>query len=277
MNLLKLIVTMTLFSLSIPALADQTKINHVVATVNGKDIFLSDLEVYHRSRLLSFSDRKITKIKSLGDLINRELTLQKARKNRLDTNPAVRAQMENALYQAQIAKDLNNSFFKIKITDKEIEKYYQTHPEYRTSLILIRIPAQPSKEQVKIAYEQALKVYQKVRENPQNFDAIAKTTSQLSPDINPHAPDIGFQPVKKLAPEYFEAINGKAIGSVVEPFRTQFGYNIVKITGLKPYNKINKDLYHAILFDVKKQSILNQYFSMLTEKAKVKVNKKVID
>ena len=96
----------------------------VVATVNNARILKSELDVYHQSRLMQFTNRNLTKKQSLQDLINREVALQKARKAGLDTEPAVRAQMENALYQAQIAKDLNEDFSKIKISDNEAQEQF---------------------------------------------------------------------------------------------------------------------------------------------------------
>lgn len=248
----------------------------VVATVNNSRILKSELDTYHRSRLLQFSNRVITKRDSLQDLINREVALQKARRSGLDTVPAVRAQMENALYQAQIAKDLNEEFMKIKVSESDIKSYYNNHPEYKTSVILLRLPAQPSPEQVQTAYERAGLIYQQTRENPQNFDAIARKTSQLSVDINPNNPDIGYQPARQLSPEYFQAIKGKSVGTIVAPFRTQFGFNIVKVTGVKKYSEIDKDLYNAIIFDIRKQKIIDNYFAKLTDRAKIKVNEKLI-
>lgn len=276
---MKLVFTLSLifFSLNIIAQKPTTAIqDQTVATVNGEKISQSQLEIYHRARLLQFSNREITKIKSLGDLINREITLQRAKKAGLQNDPAVKDQMENALFQAQIAKDLNPNFIKIKVTDEEIKTYYQENPEFRTSLILLRLPAQPTPEQVKASYERAISIYQKVREAPQNFDQIAKEYSQLSPDINPNTPDIGFQPARQLSPEYFEAIKSKSIGNIVMPFRTQFGFNIVKITGKKEFSQIDLDLYNAILFDLKKQKIIDQYFEKLAEQSKIKINESLV-
>lgn len=246
----------------------------VVATVNGQAITKTQLEDYHRSRLLQFSNRKITKLSSLKDLINREMTLQKARKAKLANEPKVKDQMENVLYEAQIAQDLNSEFLKIKTTDKEIQKYYKENPEYRTSLILLRLPAQPEPAQVKDVYERAIKVYQEAKAAPQKFDEIAMKNSQLSLEINTNAPDIGFQPASKLPPEYFQAIHNKPMGSITLPFRTQFGFNIVKILEVKPSNQINSDFYKAVLFNLKKQEIMDKYFSKLKNNTRIKVNLK---
>ena len=68
--------------------------------------------------------------------------------------------------------------------------------------------------------------------------------------MNPNSPDIGYQPARQLSPEYFAAINGQSMGSIIAPFRTQYGFNIVKVTGVKKYSEIDKDLYKAIIFDM---------------------------
>lgn len=273
--MVKLSISLIILSFAFSSFA-QSKDDAIVALVNKSKILKSELDIYHRARLLQFSNREITKKQSLQDLINREVALQKARRSGLDTIPAVRAQMENALYQAQIAKDLNDEFLKIKIEDSEIKSYYDQNPEYRSSVILLRLPAQPSPEQVQVAYERAGLIYQQARANPKDFNALAKKTSQLSLDMNPNNPDIGFQPARQLSPEYFQAIKGQSMGTIIAPFRTQYGFNIVKVTAVKKYAEIDKDLYKAILFDIKKQRIMDKYFADLKDRAKIKVNEKLI-
>lgn len=248
----------------------------VVATVGETKITKSQLEIYHGARLLQFSNREITKMKSLGDLINREVTLQRARELKLANISSVKDQMDNVLYQAMIAQDLNNAFMKIQVSDEEIQKYYKKNPEYRTSLILLRLPVQPSGKQTQKVYQRAVTLFQQIRSNPKNFDTMAKANSQLSPDINPNMPDIGFQPARQLTPEYNKAITGRDIGYITPPFRTQFGFNIVKITDVKNIQNINKETYKAIIFDIKKQAIMSEYFSSLVDKTKVKVNNKLV-
>ena len=91
--------------------------NAPVATVNGKKIMLHDfLRNYEQTRLF-ISDKLITKEKVLNDLINREIGIQRAQKNKLASDPVVKNKMEDIMYHAQVSKDLEPRLKDIKVTD----------------------------------------------------------------------------------------------------------------------------------------------------------------
>ena len=100
-----------------------SKSNPVVATVNGKSIRLNDVEANYQSAKLFVTSKVVTKKAVLDELINRELGIKKAKKNKLNEDPTVKRKMEDILYHAQISKDLENQFKKITVTDKEIGNY----------------------------------------------------------------------------------------------------------------------------------------------------------
>ncbi|MFL5783554.1 MAG: peptidylprolyl isomerase, partial [Bacteriovoracaceae bacterium] len=83
---------------------------------------------------------------------------------------------------------------------------------------------------------------------------------------------LGFQPPTRLAPEYFEAIKGKSVGSITPPVRTQMGYHIIKVLGVKSYDQIDKNLYKKIIYDKKRDAMIENYFAQLQKGADVKVN-----
>jgi len=245
-----------------------------VATVNGVKIKKSALDKAFYQNTLYVSDKIVSKEKVLKDLMNKILGVSKAKKAGLDKDPVVKSKMEDVLYHAQISKDLESKLKKIEVSDNDVKKYYKSHPEYRTAHILFRVTANPEKNEVLAAQEQALKVYQALKKSPDKFGELAARYSQSA--TAPNGGDMGFQPSIRMAPEYFQAINGKSDGFISPPVRTQFGYHIVKVLAKKNFDTINMGQYKKIVYDKKRDKILEGYFAGLRKNAKIKINKKYL-
>ncbi len=245
-----------------------------VATVNGKAITQKEFDDYHLQNLKFVGQRKITKEVSLQDLINRELGIQKAKKTGLDKDPKVVARQEDILYHAQISKDLECEFQKITVSDDEVKKYYNDHQEYRTAHILYRLRAEPTADEVKAAYTQSLEIYNQLQKSPEDFSKLANKFSQTS--AAPVGGDLGFQPPTRLAPEYFEAIKGQKVGFISKPVRTQMGFHVIKILGVKSFDQIDKNLYKKIIYDRKRDALIDTYFKNLAKGADIKINQGAI-
>lgn len=243
----------------------------VVATVNGKKITRGELDDYHQQNLRFVSQRKVTRELSLDDLINRELGIQKALKSGLDKDPVVSSKMNDVLYHAQISKDLEGELKKITVSDDEVRKYYSDNKEYRTAHILYRVRAQPTPDEVKKALEQSVAIYDDVSKNPDSFATLANKFSQTT--AAPVGGDLGFQPPTRLAPEYYAAIKGQKVGFISRPVRTQMGYHIIKVLGVKDFDQIDKNVYKKIIYDQKRDAILAKYFQDMQKKADIKINK----
>lgn len=246
----------------------------IVATINGVTIKKSVFEKSYKQNLVFVSDKVVSREKVINDLINRELGIQRARRNKLSKDPVVREKMEDIMYHAQVSKDLEPRLKQIVVTDKDVETYYSGHPEYRTAHILFRMKALPEENEWKAAQQQALKVFKSIEKRPDLFSEMANRYSQTS--TAPNGGDIGFQPAVKLAPEYFEAINGKGKNYITSPVRTQFGYHIIKILAVKKFKSINTALYKKIVYDIKRDKVLAGYFTELRKSAKIKINKSAL-
>jgi parvulin-like peptidyl-prolyl isomerase len=262
----KLILAFTAITMIAPAFAQKD----VVATVNGKAITKKEFEDYHLQNLKYVGQRKITKEVSLQDLINRELGIQKAKKTGLDKDPTVIARQEDILYHAQISRDLEGEFKKITVSDEDVKKYYEDNKEYRTAHILYRLRAEPTPEEVTKAYEQSMEIYTQLQKHPEDFAKLANKYSQTS--AAPVGGDLGFQPPTRLAPEYFEAIRGQKVGFISKPVRSQMGFHIIKILGVKSYDQIDKNLYKKIIYDKKRDAIIDNYFKNMAKGADIKIN-----
>ncbi len=251
-----------------------TNSDAVVATVNGTEIKKGQLDQAFEDNLMYVSDKIVTKEKVLNDIIAREVGIKKAKDAGLQNDPIVKTKMEDVLYHAQISKDLEKKLQGIVVNDREAQEYYSKNREYRTAHILFRVRVAPQKEETEEAMKKALEVYKQLQAKPQMWPELANKYSQSS--TAPAAGDMGYLPAVKYAPEYFKAINGKANGYISSPTRTQFGYHIIKVLGVKDYKDVDPALYKKIVYDQKRDKILDEYFAELRKTATVKINKEFL-
>ncbi len=87
----------------------------------------------------------------------------------------------------------------------------------------------PDEEEVKKTFKKAMEVYSEVSKKPDTFLNYAQQYSQTTSAVN--GGDLGYQPSTRLTPEYYESIKGKKVGTIVKPFRSQYGIHIVKVLG----------------------------------------------
>jgi parvulin-like peptidyl-prolyl isomerase len=271
---MKLILLLGLLITSITTAYSKDK-DPIVAVVNGQKIKKSTLYKYHVNNLKFVKALKKTTLEgSLDDLINRKIGIDKAKKNNLHKNPAVIKKMNDIVYHAQISRDLEGELKKIKVSDDDVKNYYSNNPEYNTAQILYRLRAVPSKEDVEKALDQSLALYKQLNKTPEKFSDIARTFSQTS--TAQIGGELGYQPRTKLTLEYYEAIKNKNIGFITKPFRSQYGVHIVKVLGVKKYKQIEKKMYKKIIYDIKRDEILANYFKKERSNSKVKIYTKNI-
>lgn len=268
--------TLTLLAVfvSFSAYSEKNNLDEVVATVNGVEIKYGQLEQAYLQNLLYVSDKIITKEKVLNDIINKEIGLKKAYAQKLNNDPIVKSKMEEVLYHSLISKDLEKKLQEINVTDKEAQDYYAKNKEYRTAQILYRVKVNPEKGESEAAMKAAFEVYKELQTKPQAWSDLASKHSQSS--TASFGGDLGFLPAVKYAPEYFKAINGKPIGFITTPVRTQFGFHVIKILGVREWKDVDYALYKKIVYDQKRDKILDEYFLESQKSASIKINKELL-
>lgn len=243
----------------------------VVATVGEQKITLGQLQDAYAAQVQQPSSHKITPDSVLNNLIEREAAAAEAYKQKLDQDPFVKDRFKDLLQSTLVTKELGEQVSEIKVSDAEVERYYRDHKEYRTSHVLLRVQSVPSPDELKAAYAKIQTIYEEVKAKPDKFAEVARNHSQTA--NRDQGGDMGFLPAASMAAEYFEAIKGKNVGYISPPIRTQFGYHIIKVTGIKDYKEINRDLYKKILFDRKRDEMVDNYYKSLRKKTSVKVFK----
>ncbi len=246
-----------------------------LARVNDKVITLEEFNNKYQENLKFFRYKVPTKRNVLEDLIKRDLGVQEAKKLGLEKDPEVIERVNTVLYHSLLDKKLASKFEAIQITDKEVGEYYQNNPEIRTSHIFVQVrfdatPAQDKAAQSKIKKIQNI-LTEALKNGKQTFAEIARMYSEGVAAAA--GGDIDYQTKDKLDPAYYQSsVSLKKVGAVGDIVRSQFGYHIIKLTGIKDLKDVDKGHYKRIIFDEKREKFFEAYMDEIRKKSKVVVN-----
>ena len=251
--------------------------SQTVAKINGKEIGMEDFNKKYQENLRYFHFKAPSKKNVLDDLIKRELGIQEAKRLGLEKDPEIRDRMETVLYHALLEKQLAKEFEKINITDEEAKKYYDANPEIRTSHIFVAVPPGAAKEQENEALKKIKTIQDEhLKKGEMSFAEIAQRYSEGV--AAPMGGDIDYQTQDKLDPIYYKtAVDLKKPGAVSGIVRSQFGFHIIKLTGIKPWADTDKAKMKRIVFEKKREAVFEKYMAELRKKAKVSINNALIN
>lgn len=234
-------------------------------------------------------------LKSVIDKVGSKEELNKILKQRGISNNAF---MEDLKTQIRIKK-LVNSLEKINITDKDAEKYYNTHkqefvhPEQvRASHILISANTVELIEQIKaknpdmnptdlntevekrVAAQKAKadKILAQVKQSPADFAKIAQKESDDKASAE-RGGELGFFPKQAMVPEFANAAFSMKPDTISEVIKTPYGFHIIKVTdrmeaGTTPLAKV-KDEIKFYLETQKQIEVLKKFTEGLMKNAKI--------
>lgn len=127
------------------------------------------------------------------------------------------------------------------VTDAEVKKLYESQasqfrvPEQRrASHILITVPHDATEAQREAAHKKAEKILAEVRKSPGKFAALAKKYSQDTGSAAKGG-DLGLFGRGMMVKPFEDAAFGLAkVGDISGLVQSEFGYHIIKLTGIEP-------------------------------------------
>jgi peptidyl-prolyl cis-trans isomerase D len=126
----------------------------------------------------------------------------------------------------------------VDVDDEKLRGYYENNqdefgrPEQRkASHILIQVAADADQAVVDEAKAKVEALAERIA-NGESFDELAKQNSQ-DPASAASGGDLGFITRGTMAPSFDEALFSLEEGVVSEPVRTNFGFHLIKVTGIK--------------------------------------------
>lgn len=234
-----------------------------VAIVNGKAVPLARAEAL--SQQVIRSGRQITPEleKQIKDeVIAREIFIQEAQKQGLDSTEDFRTQMELAR-QTILIRDLFANYQKTSpVTDAEIKAEYDrfaaanSGKEYKARHILVE-----KEDQAKAIIAQLKK--------GGKFEEIAKKSSK-DPGSGAKGGDLDWAPAGNYVAEFSQAMTALAKGKMTEtPVKSQFGYHIIRLDDVRDAQLPKLEEVKAQVAQQLQQQKLAKYQEDLRTKAKV--------
>lgn len=126
------------------------------------------------------------------------------------------------------------------VTPEELKSYYEsniarfrTDEQRRASHIPIAAPKDGKDADRKAAKDKATKLLEDLRKHPETFADVAKKQSQ-DPGSAEKGGDLGFMGRGALVKPFEDAMYALKDGQISDVVETDYGYHIIKLTGIKP-------------------------------------------
>lgn len=191
--------------------------------------------------------------RQFADNLARVLLLsQEGKRRKLDETPSYQTQImfQNANVLAgmtydQLGKDA-------KIDDADVRKFYDEHKkdfeQVRARHILIRmqgspLPVKPGEKDLTEAeaLAKAQEIRKRIVDGHEQFDAIARAESDDN-GSGANGGELGFFHRNQMVPPFEEAAFAMKPGDISQPVKTQFGYHIIQVEGVKTFDDVRPDV-----------------------------------
>ncbi|MFQ5673512.1 MAG: peptidylprolyl isomerase [Nitrospinales bacterium] len=180
------------------------------------------------------------------------------------------------LMEAVLKKEIEP---RIEITPEELKAYYEknknqfaTGEQTRASVILIKIDPKGGPKAAEKANEKIEAIRNEIKDG-EDFAEAARKYSQDS--LAKRGGDLGFFTRKIMFAPFSQRAFKMKVGEISEVFRTQHGYQLLKVTGKKPgeispFEKVKKRI-EAIVKREKSTAKTREFVNALRQKAEVQV------
>jgi peptidyl-prolyl cis-trans isomerase SurA len=242
--------------LSLKSIAQENK---VLFTIDDKPFYTEEfVRVYNKNLDLVKDDSQKDLNKYLDLFVGYKLKVTKANKLGLQYNTKYQNELKS--YRGQLAKNYVNDS---KVTNALVEEAYdRINKEVRASHILILAEEGASPEDTLKAYNKIIKV-KKLLESGEDFDKVAVQYSE-DPSVKENKGDLGYFSAFRMVYAFENAAFNTAVGKVSNPFRTKFGYHIVKVTDSRK-NRGEVTVAHIMILTPKDLSLQEKAKSTIEE------------
>jgi peptidyl-prolyl cis-trans isomerase SurA len=212
-----------LLSIIIANMAIAQSTDPVIMTVNNKFVYKSEFErIFWKNKKETTTDQKELD-EYLELFIKFKLKVEAAKEMRLDTIKKFRDEFSG--YQVTLQRPY---LVDTMVNEALIqEAYYRTVNELRASHILILVAQDAPAVDTLAAFKKINTILEDINKGKISFDdAAIKFSEDKSASTNKG--DLGYFSAFRMVYPFEDAAYKTPIGSVSKPFRTQFGYHIVK-------------------------------------------------
>ena len=220
--------------------------DEVLLTVDDKPIMTSEfLRVYNKNLYLVKDESQKDVDGYLKLFTEYQLKLKEAKRLKLDED--TKYQREFLRYKKQLTK---NYLSENKVTDALVKEAYERNSfDVNASHVLVRLDGN-AKDTIE-AYNQVLKLRERVLK--EGFDTV-KADVHNGQTI--FLEDLGYFSAFKMVYDFETAAYNTPKGEISMPFRTQFGYHVVKVNDKRP-SRGTITAAHIMIALQQKDSLLN--------------------
>ncbi len=188
------------------------------------------LRVYKKNSLNKAPDLSEAALKEYLDLYSLfRMKVKEAELIRMDTVVAIQQELDN--YRRQLAKNYLSDEDVVKELHKEA--YERMKEEVRVAHILLRAPNTMLPHDTLAVYNKIDSIYKAITKGKADFAELAKIYSE-DPGSKDKGGDIGFVTALQTVYPFENVAYNTAKGKISAPFRTQFGYHILKVIDRRP-------------------------------------------
>jgi len=254
-----LLVSMSIFS---------QKKSKTLVTINEENITVADFKRVYEKNLDAIDNKEAKDVTNNLELfINYKLKVKEAYQLKLDTLPSYKKEIET--YKNQLAAPyLQDTTFLDKMV-KDV--YFRVKNKVKAKHILIRTAKDARPKDTIKAYNKILKIRNRILAG-EDFEKVAQETSEdnsarddAKSGRKGNKGNLGYFDAFKMVTPFENAAYNTKVGQVSKPFRTQFGYHILKVDDLKP-SEGEIEAAHILILDttdVGKKKIFEVYEKLI--------------
>ncbi|GAB4280828.1 MAG: peptidylprolyl isomerase [Marinilabiliales bacterium] len=202
--------------------------DNVLLTINGQDVTKDEfVRIYKKNNNNTALDKK--SIEEYLDLfINFKLKVIEAENLGMDTVASFKKEL--AGYRKQLVKP----YLVDSSVDEQLiqEAFERMQYDIRASHILVRLPQDAKPEDTLAAYQKIMKARTRII-NGEDFAKVAKEVSE-DESVQSNGGDLGYFTVFQMVYPFETMAYNTKVGEVSMPFRTRFGYHILKVIDKRP-------------------------------------------
>ncbi len=158
------------------------------------------------------------------------------------------------------------------IDEKAVRQYYEEHIEQYS------FPEQVRARQIVVATVEEAKVILRMLRKGENFETLAKEKSMMPEKL--YGGDLGFFARGEM-PEAFDEVFQLKLGRLSKIIKSPYGYHIFKVEEkvegkVREFDEVRDEIAHQIR-KKKNEQIYYTWLSELRTKAKIKINKQLLE
>ncbi len=241
----------TIMLLFFSSLMAQQKQNELMQ-INGKPVSVEEFEKMYTKNLDLVQDPAQKDIDNYMQLFtNYKLELEDAYQKKYDTVSKLNRELTS------YRRDLSKKYLSDNdVIDQMVkEAYDRMKTDVHVAHILIQVSPEAAPADTLKAYKKIMSIYQKAK-NGTDFGKLAQQYSQ-DPSAKDNKGDLDYINVFHTVYPFETAAYNTPVGQVSKPFRTRFGYHIVKVIDKRPA-KGEVEVAHIVTLNKKQKEGKNE-------------------